>query len=251
MNKKIAAFLLSLFLIGCGNNDIWNEDSSKSAQQEGEVVATPNDQLNQEQTPIPPIANNQIPPTLDPVPENNTPTPPTDPIDTGSTNPDVEKEEPTIMAQYSGPGHPRYRMGNFKPPSITARGLETSEYIELEISDPPSEFNVCVGGMKFEYLPDISLFKQLQKHSGWWLVASDIGINRLTPEKPIYFYWATLVAEDEIALVPANFSTDKFDKTDPPNTKIKTNKAVLPYIWVDNLAVSHPYPHDEKECKKA
>lgn len=248
MSKVALAFLVVISLSACGQffddqNEVVQqpEQPVQQAANNADVVVAPGMQESLQAVPPTQVADVSNTPSPQPQPQ---PQPESD-TNTGST-------EPVVVAQtFPREYHPRhYQYQPNVEPKAELKGLTSEETITLEIKNPPFEFNTCEGGMRIAVLKDIPVIEKEMQFNNWWLVASRIGINRLTPEKPVYFYWATKVAEDEIGVVPANFSTDKLNVNNPADVKIDTGFAKLPYAWIDQLHADHPYPHFPEECRK-
>jgi hypothetical protein len=105
-----------------------------------------------------------------------------------------------------------------------------------------------------------------QTFNGWWLVASFSGYeiqpnsppgmaymnqaNRTNSREEAYFYWARLLSENEIGVVPTGFKTKEIikDKTSI-DTQIDTGFATLPYYWLANFWGEQLPRAEEEPCR--
>lgn len=266
MSKKFALVLVPFLLLSCGQYEDPYTEQPAAEQNGQQAQLVPNEQPEQvaAAVPVQPETPTSVPFTVTPV---TRPTPPQDasipPVaDSSNTNDTTDNttgsteptDEPIVIAQHEYPrnyirGGPPYIQAT--ETKIESKGITTEEKLTLDIPKPPSEFNTCNNGAMLQINGKLPMVDASFKLGEWWLVASRVGFYRMTPEKPVYFYWATFVADDEIGIVPANFSTDKISLKDPEDVKIDLNYATLPYMWIDQMIVQPVYPNYPQECNKS
>ena len=144
------------------------------------------------------------------------------------------------------------------------RGVYSEKVIELSIPDPPEELHHCNLSMKIQAG---QMGIPLKEHTvnGWWLVASFSGYephpnsppgmayitqaNQIHSREVAYFYWARLLSENEIGVVPTGFKTKEIIKNKISiDTQIDTGLATLPYYWIAQFWGEQLPRSEEEPC---
>ena len=200
--------------------------------------------------------------TVKTVPESAPP--PTQPVQSPAINCEMEFQKLLGQCRPPGMNSPPYQ---FNPQELIPvfQGVYTEKVLELDIPDPPEELNYCNLSMKIQAAQMIVPLKE-QTFNGWWLVASFSGYeiqpnsppgmaymnqaNRTNSREEAYFYWARLLSENEIGIVPTGFKTKEIikDKTSI-DTQIDTGFATLPYYWLANFWGEQLPRAEEEPCR--
>ena len=193
------------------------------------------------------------------------PVKPSPPVSAQPTRIDCEMEFQKLMGQCRPPGmnSPPYQV---LPQDLIFefQGLYTEKVMELAIPDPPEELHHCNLGMKIQGSHMTVPFKE-HTFNGWWLVASFSGYeiqpnsppgtaymnqaNRTNSREEAYFYWARVLSENEIGVVPTGFKTKEIIKNNTSiYVRIDTGFAILPYYWLAHFWGEQLPRAEEEPC---
>lgn len=224
MKKLLLATLIALAITGCGGGESpKTAPPSSNAINNEPIVSTPQ-----------PVQVNPI--TEEPIKVPVAPAPTSTPTPSAQTGSVYLEAEPILLAQASMPMIVEQK----------TLGINTDNYISLEIKEPPVEISPCYGAVITYNVPPIS--KEYQ-YNGWWLLAT---LNNLKPlTEPFYatsFYWATQISETQVGAVPTGYVTNAI--TNPPlDVKLDLGYARLPYQWVPRAGIYSVFPvNPDEKC---